>query len=64
MQKRQETDALHNPIVAYSIILSTHLKLQNSNRTISISIFFLQEAQKKQRLCRCFSDLIGTCYAA
>lgn len=46
MQKRQETDALHNPIVAYSIILSTHLKLQNSNRTISISIFFLQEAQK------------------
>lgn len=28
MQKRQETDALHNPIVAYSIILSTHLKLQ------------------------------------
>ena len=28
MQKRQETDALHNPIVAYSIILSTHLKPQ------------------------------------
>lgn len=47
MLKRQETDALHNPIVAYSIILSTHLKLQNSSRTISISIFFLQEAQKK-----------------
>ena len=64
MQKRQETDALHNPIVAYSIILSTHLKLQNSSRTISISIFFLQEAQKKQRHSRCFSDLIETCYAA
>lgn len=55
MQKRQETDALHNPIVAYSIILSTHPETQISKHNEFVKSFMGKK--KAAAFCRCLLEL-------